>query len=542
MALSPGRAVFRALLAAHAQTSWNRSAREMGRQGVILMLVLTGLVALLGVAPLFFGLGALGWMLGSNLSKPISAAFLGLVLALLGLGGGLFGGILGGARQLNWEAYRGFPLKLRTLYFAELVAGLGDPLPLLLGVGLTAFVTGLALGSPTAIPLLPLVLLETLLTLLALQLLVGGLAAALVKRLRVALTLVIMLAWVGSTLATAQLPHHAGKQSRTSVGAASQRADQVAQIEATARRGARILALLPSHAAAESLVRAREGRWASAFALHAYPLAALILFMVLGARLVARESRDERAVAAPRGPDRLWSFQGPAEGVGRLHFRTLMASQLGRFAFLMPVMTLVLLKGPFAQMRGQSLWAVPAAFAYLSLVGNNVMLNQFGLDRHGVKALLLLPVTAQDLLKGKLLGMAAHQGLQALLLATLLAVFEGAGPAPLTAGVLLLGCVFLAQGAVGQWTSLWAPRPMPMNSIKNSNMPFAIGMLSLATSGLWTGLFGGVYALCAWLAPAWLVPVMALLFGLALAAHLALLPTAAAYLDRRREVLVERLG
>ena len=35
---------------------------------------------------------------------------------------------------------------------------------------------------------------------------------------------------------------------------------------------------------------------------------------------------------------------------------------------------------------------------------------------------------------------------------------------------------------------------------------------------------------------------MALAFGLALAAHLALLPLAAAFLDRRREVLVERLG
>ena len=178
-----------------------------------------------------------------------------------------------------------------------------------------------------------------------------------------------------------------------------------------------------------------------------------------------------------------------------------MASQLGRFAFLMPVMTLVLIKGPFAQFRGQSLWAVPAAFAYLSLVGNNVVLNQFGLDRHGIKTLLLLPVSARDLLKGKLLGMAAHQGLQALLLVALLAVFGGAGPAPLLAGALLLGCVFLAQSAVGQWTSVWAPRPMAMDSLKNSNMPFAVGMLSLATSGLWTGLFGGIYALAAWLAP-----------------------------------------
>jgi heme exporter protein D len=219
-----------------------------------------------------------------------------------------------------------------------------------------------------------------------------------------------------------------------------------------------------------------------------------------------------------------------------------MASQLGRFAFLMPLMTLVLIKGPFAQLRGQSLWAVPAAFAYLSLVGNNVMLNQFGFDRHGIKTLLLLPVTAEDLLKGKLLGMAVHQSLLALLLVILLAVFTGASLAPLLAGVLMLGCVFLAQGAVGQWTSLSAPRPMAMDSLKNSNLPFGVVMLSLATSGVWTSLFGGTYAFTMWFAPAWLVPVMAVAFLLTLSAHLAILPTTAAYLDRRREVLVERLG
>jgi hypothetical protein len=529
--------LFRALLAAHVQTSWNRSAREMGRQGVLVMGLLVALLGLLGAGPLLLGMGGLGWLLGSRLDQPMASALLGGSLALIGLGGGLFGGVAGGARQLSWEAYRGYPLKLRTLYFAELVAGIADPLPLLLGVGLVGFLCGVAVGSPTAIPLLPLVLLETLLTLLALQLLVGGLAAALVKRLRLMLTLLAILAWVGSTLVTSRLPHRPqGK------AAASQRSDQQAQIKVLGQRSAQLLSVLPSHASALSLVRAREGHWLAALALHAYPLAALGLLMALGSQLVAREAHTEPSVQRSRGTGRLWSFRGPVEGIARLHFRTLMASHLGRFAFLMPVMTLVLLKGPLAQVRGQSIWAVPAAFAYLSLVGNNVVLNQFGFDRHGIKTLLLLPLTAQELLKGKLLGMAAHQGLQALLLIALLAAFEGAGLASLLAGALLLGCVFLAQSAVGQWTSLWSPRPMTMDSLKNSNMPFAVGMLSLATSGLWTGLFGGLYALVAWLAPLWLVPVMILAFGLTLATHLALLPTVAAFLDRRREVLVERLG
>lgn len=544
MAVKAGLAVFRALLAAHFQTSWNRSAREMGRQGALALVILTCLMGLFAIGPLFLGLGGLGWVIGSNFHKPLAPVFLGLALALISIGGGLFGGILGGARQLNWETYRGFPLRLRTLYLAELAAGIADPLPLILGLGLLGFLAGLGLASPASIPWLPLLFLETLGALLALQLLVGGLAAALVKRLRMALVLLGAVAWVATTLTTARLPQTSRKKENPVVRVSpAGRAAQRAQLDSMVERGTRLVSLLPAHASAQSLADVKAGRWGLALLRHLYPLGWLLLLMVLGAKLVARETRSE-ASSRPvsRGPDRLWSFGGPAEGVGRLHFRTLMASQLGRFAFLMPIMTLVLIKGPFAQLRGQSLWAVPAAFAYLSLVGNNVMLNQFGLDRHGIKAMLLLPITAQDLLKGKLLGMAAHQGLQALLLMILLAVFEHAAPGPLFAGLLMLGCVFLAQGAVGQWTSLWAPRPMALDSLKNSNMPFAVGMLSLGTASLWTGLFGGIYALTAWLSPAWLVPVMALAFLLALAAHLALLPTMARYLDARRETLVERLG
>ena len=127
-------------------------------------------------------------------------------------------------------------------------------------------------------------------------------------------------------------------------------------------------------------------------------------------------------------------------------------------------------------------------------------------------------------------------------LAGLLGLVDHARPDLLLAGLLLMACIFLAQTAVGQWTSAWAPRPMVMNSLKNNNMPFTMGLLSVAASGLWTSLYGGLYILAAWLAPGWLVPVLALAFVLTLGAHLAILPHAAAFLDRRREVLVESLG
>ncbi len=533
MVVSP----FRSLLAAHGQGTWNRSARELGRQGAWVLALVVGIFAALGALGLLLGGGALGWLLGSRLDRPVVVSILSGLLAFLSFGGGLIGGVLGGARELAWEAYRGFPLRLRTLYLAELTAGLADMLPLTLALALTGLLLGIGAAAPRTLLLLPVVLLETLLMLLALQLLVGGLASALVRRLRLALIGLAILAWMGSTLMSPGLPKRGGGQARTLQAA------QVERIQALGRGAARVLEALPTHAAARSLAQVREGRWGAALASHLYPLGLLALVMVLGARIMARETSGSAAAApTPRGPDRLWSFRHPAEGLGRLHFLTLMRSHLGRFAFLMPLLTVVLLKGPFAQFRANPLWTVPAAFAYLSLVANNFVFNQFGLDRHGVKGLLLLPVGSEDLLKGKLLGLAAHQGLQALMLALLLRALDHAGPAPLLGGILLMGCIFLAQTSVGQWTSTWAPRPMAMDSLKNNNLPFALGLLSMGTSAAWAGLFGGAYALLAWAVPRLLVPGMALLFGLVLTAHLLLLPAAAAALDRRREKLVEALG
>ncbi|WP_243317371.1 hypothetical protein [Geothrix paludis] len=532
---------FRALLAAHGQATWNRSARELGRQGAWVLVLVVGILAAFAAVGLVLGGGALGWLLGSRLDRPIAATVLGAVLAFFGFGGGLIGGVLGGARELAWEAYRGFPLRLRTLYLAELTAGLVDMLPLTMGLALTGLLLGIGLAAPRTLILVPLVLLETLLMMLALQLLVGGLASALVKRLRVALTALAILAWLGSTLMSPGLSKR-GPSAAARSGARPIQAAQIQKVQALGRGAARVLEALPTHGAARSLAEARAGHWGAALALHLYPLALLALVMVLGARIMAREASGTSVAPQTRGPDRLWSFRHPAEGLGRLHFQTIMRSHLGRFAFLMPLMTVVLLKGPFAQFKPNPLWTVPAAFAYLSLVANNFVFNQFGLDRHGVKGLLLLPVGPEDLLKGKLLGLAAHQGLQALVLAGLLMLLDHAGPIPLLGGMLLMGCIFLAQTAVGQWTSTWAPRPMAMDSLKNNSMPFALGLLSMGTSAFWAGLFGGAYALLAWISPRLLVPGMALLFGLVLTAHLLLLPAAAAALDRRREKLVEALG
>ena len=168
---------FRALLAAHGQATWNRSARELGRQGGWVLALVVGLLAAFAALGLILGGGALGWLLGGRLEQPLILTLLGTLLAFLSLGGGLLGGVLGGARELAWEAFRGFPLRLRTLYLAELAAGLADMLPLTLALASTGLVLGIGLAAPRTLVLVPLVLLETFLMMLALQLLVGGLAS-----------------------------------------------------------------------------------------------------------------------------------------------------------------------------------------------------------------------------------------------------------------------------------------------------------------------------------------------------------------------------
>jgi hypothetical protein len=241
-------------------------------------------------------------------------------------------------------------------------------------------------------------------------------------------------------------------------------------------------------------------------------------------------------------PERLWSFATPAGGVARLTWGSLLNSHLGRFGFLIPLMFIVIIKGPASVFGGGGLWALPSAFAYLALTSGQLQFNQFGLDGHGVKALLLLPIPGRDLLKGKALGLALYQGLQAALLALLMAFVLRPRALELAAGFCLAGCFFLVQTLIGHWTSVWMARPLPRDSLKNNGMPLVMIAISLGTTVANSAIFGGAWFLCAAFAPALLLPVMALLLALCAAAYAALLPAAARYLDANRERLMAALA
>jgi hypothetical protein len=526
------------VLQAHGQATWNRSIRELGKAGTWTVYLVLGAALLFGAAPLAALGGLAGWFGGTKLHRPEAQALLGGMLMALPLVGGAVSGIMGGTKALSWESYRIYPLRLRELFLAELAAGLGDPLPIL--AALTLLGTGLGFAAARPLLGLPFLLLcaGAMLAMLLIQHLVGALGAVLVKRLQVALVVLALLGWGASVLAAL-----GGKAARREKFAAPDPA-RVVLVKRTVARTVEVLGWAPTTQAVRGLQDAAQGQpWRGA----ARGLPALLVLLVLAgaaARVLAWESGGEalRMPSAKGAPERLWTFATPAGGVARLTWGALLGSHLGRFGFLIPLMSVVIIKGPASVLGGSGIWALPSAFAYLALTSGQLQFNQFGLDGHGVKALLLLPIPGRDLLKGKALGLALYQGLQAALLALLMAFVLRPRALELAAGFCLAGCFFLVQTLIGHWTSVWMARPLPRDSLKNNGMPLVMIAISLGTTVANSAIFGGAWFLCAAFAPALLLPVMALLLALCAAAYAALLPAAARYLDANRERLMAALA
>ncbi|HEU4951686.1 MAG TPA: hypothetical protein VFT46_07025, partial [Holophagaceae bacterium] len=264
----------------------------------------------------------------------------------------------------------------------------------------------------------------------------------------------------------------------------------------------------------------------------------------LASTLLWRESlQDAASLALSARQARLWSFSRPVHGLARLQLRTLAGSMIGRFTFLIPVMAVVLLKGPLAGAEARPLLAVPGAFIYLAFSATQLLFNQFGLDQGAAKGLLMLPVSPKELLLGKALGHGAFLGLQGLLLALLLAIFGGPGLGPaLPAGLGLFAACMLAMGTIGMFTSVALPRPLSRTRLGSGGMPLVMVLVSMGASLGCAALFGGLFAALAWLAPAWLLPGMLLAAAAMVLVFRAGLEAAGAYLVRHRERLVERLG
>ena len=530
----------RALLVSHAQAAYNRSIREMGRNGTIAMVVAVISLGLFGLIPITLGMIFAGWSLGHVLHNEWAPAVVGAIYTLLALGGGLMGGVLGGAKSLDWERLRGFPLSRRQIFSAELMAGLGDLLPLLLALGLGSFTLGLIIAQPFRAPVALVLLAGSVLVLLTTQLLVGGLATRLLRHLKTALFVCLGLIWIGSVFAGSLSPHHARKAKLSTAVTTPQPITEarVREIVTVLRKSAEFL---PATQSAHGLSDANL-LLAGLRQLPLFLLAGLMAW--LAATLLWRESfQDAQSLTITAAQAKVWTFSRPAHGIARLQWRTLTGSMIGRFAFLIPILAVVIIKGPLANAGGTQLWAVPGAFMYLSLSGTQLVFNMFGLDQGAVKGILLLPITPKELLLGKCLGYGLFLGLQGVILSLLLALVGAPALAPqMPAGLMLYAACTLAMLCIGLWSSVAMPRPLSRKRLNNSGMPMVMILISMGSSLGCAAVFGGLFAGLAWLAPRWLFLGMLLAAAAMVLVFRAALEVASTYFTRHRERLVERLG
>jgi hypothetical protein len=519
---------FRALAVAHLQSTWNRLRKQMGSAAlwvfILVILFLTITVAL----PILASLGLLGWAAGNAIGTRDAERAIGIggvVFSGLTVLLGVIGGISSGSRQLPWETLKGFPVRSFTLFLAECFAGAGEVITIFEILALGAACLGAAIGAPWGAPFFLVLFITHAASLLALQQLFGSIAQRVSRQLRLML-LLLPVAGVSTSYFLPLLAKRITGDEYLSVGA----------------RLAAVRSFFPAGWVLRAAQEATVGGLSVLTVVVAvvFPTVVTVLLVLLAWQFVAREK--PLAIEHDRSkPVKLWSFTSQVMGVARLQWESLTRSIPGRFGLIMPLLTLVLIRGPLAELTGRG-WTAPIAFGYASLAGTNMLFNQFGLDRHGVKVLFLLPVEPIALLRGKLLGFAAWQGVQATLLTVLLSITGKGEPLEMLIGLLLYANIFLILAMVGQFASIWQPRPLRKNGLRASQPPFVVVIMMFGTLGTAGGLLYGVlYGLKAF-APAWQIPALLITGALLFALVFPVIAFNALFLERSKEKLVEVLG
>jgi hypothetical protein len=515
----------RSVVTAHVSGAWNRARRQMGGGALWAFVLILLLLVLFVVVQMMIGMGAVGWFLGRSYVDGSESVFPGIaafLLTLLVFVGGAFGGLAGSSRRLPWESLQAFPVHTRTLFAAELLAGAVEPMTVVELAGLLGLCVGTGVAAPGAAPYLLVLFPTCVLSLLSIQLIVASLGQRLSKQARV---MVFMLP-LGALLMSSLIPALLKRSQERSVKEALLAADAVV------RR-------LPIGRLLGGAEEAARGHWSFA---PIWPAALMTAVLVFAAWLIVSRETPLSTIDTAKAPRPLWSFKTQMMGVARLQWTALAGSIPGRFGLVMPLITLVLIRGPLAEFTGRGAWVVPGAFTYCALAGTNLLFNQFGLDRHGVKALFLLPIPEAALLRGKLLGFAAWHGLQAILLTGLLAVTGKHAPLELLLGVLIYICFFLVLSMVGQFSSLWQPQPMTRATLRGAQPPLIVVAMMMVTLVTWSSFSMGLLWAVRSFAAGWELPVFAtLLLLLAGTSHL-VLEGNALFLRGSREKLIEVLG
>ncbi|MEO8504632.1 MAG: hypothetical protein ABI609_12100 [Acidobacteriota bacterium] len=364
----------------------------------------------------------------------------------------IFAGNSGTGEMLSSSRLQLLPLKRSTLHRLQVAAALGDPMvlalvPALVAFGLTLLVRGqLAVGAVAlGAGLLVMLFLAAFACAIAgvLQLLLRG------RRRREVFLLLVAVGFASLSLGPSLLglhTHTAGKPSPDD--------ERVLRL--------RFRTLTENAPWAPPVLYARAVESASTEGLGGAAPALLGLALCGGLAYAVSSAAARRLHASPATNARTSSATG--EALGRLPFlssavgtlamaqwRSLSRTTLARMGFLMtPLMTFVIARGlgNIATYAGH--WAAaPAALAAiagpLTLIGlNQIVVNQFAFDGHGLARQVLLPVSATELVaarRASSLLFALGVGLPTLFVAAL------AGPrvSPLVFVLVALGTVGVAR-------------------------------------------------------------------------------------------------
>jgi hypothetical protein len=163
-------------------------------------------------------------------------------------------------------------------------------------------------------------------------------------------------------------------------------------------------------------------------------------------------------------------------------FRSLMRAPETKMGLLMPVILLILFASMLLHRVETRMNLVepfmPTGLAFLILFGlvQNA-LNQFGFDRHGFRALVLMPVRRSRTLMAKNLALLALSLPLMILLALLLFWIKKVRPDLIAAGVLQFLAGFLLLSLMGNFSSIYAPYRVAPGSLKRTKTGKQISLM-----------------------------------------------------------------